>query len=428
MKDKEPKRQIVASKLGVTYFPGKNNEVKSLSEIDLDIKEGEFIIFFGPSGCGKSTLLYTIAGLENFSGKLSVDGHDLQSMSRRELEIYHRETVGMVFQAYHLIPTLTVMQNVILPLTAAKVRFSERKKRALELLERFGVASQANKLPNELSGGQQQRVAICRAVINNPRIILADEPLGNLDSKSANEVINLFKDINNKSGKTVVLVTHDPTYLDIAHRVFFIKDGKIVSVKVNREVRDIANKPLAVGRHTQEIEFLSKHYSKLSPGSASYISRAYQAKNIACLATSGFSAEDFESLAVKIEQSLEAGDNFSSVFAFLDDGVDNGGLGLDRRSAVKIINRFKKLSLEMKSSANDLKALPKAIFDELEVSLPSGKILESIERLFKQRYNGELSSKELLYFLDKPLFGGGAGLDRRLAVKISKRLESWIKK
>lgn len=226
--------QIIAKHLSVTYFPGQSNEIKSLSDLSFVIEEGEFIIFFGPSGCGKSTLLYSIAGLERWHGELRVEGVDLQTMNAKEKEIYHREHIGMIFQSFYLIPTISVLQNVALPLVLAGVPRKEREKRAMSLLERFGVKSQANKLPSALSGGQQQRVAICRAVINNPKIILADEPLGNLDSKSAAEVVGLFKELNGNFGKTVILVTNDPTYLDLANRVFFIKDGILVNIKINR--------------------------------------------------------------------------------------------------------------------------------------------------------------------------------------------------
>lgn len=147
----------------------------------------------------------------------------------------------------------------------------------MDLLTRFGVQNQAYRLPSQLSGGQQQRVAICRAVINNPEILLADEPLGNLDSKSAIEVIKLFKDVNIKFGKTVILVTHDPTFLDIAHRVFFMKDGKIIDIKVNENVRtQISSEEdeFPATSHTKELDFISNHYSKLKISEPDFLMRA----------------------------------------------------------------------------------------------------------------------------------------------------------
>lgn len=442
------KDQIVASSLGVTYFPGQSNEVKSLSDITLSIKEGEFIIFFGPSGCGKSTLLYSIADLEKFQGDLTVEGQKIRELSKRAKENYYRNTVGMVFQAFHLIPTLSVMQNVALPLIATGVNIKERKIRAMELLTRFGVANQANKLPNELSGGQQQRIAICRAVINNPKILLADEPLGNLDSKSANEVIGLFKDINIKLGKTVILVTHDPTYLDIAHRVFFIKDGKLVDTKINRDIKDkIALKDsFGTSQHAKELDFLSNQYSKLKAIEPDFLIKAWQAKNVATLALTGLSADDFDLFRDKVENSLRKNDDFKSVREFLDVNPDQGGLGMDSRTATRVTKHLQGLASELKASDSlpridsshartseiereeekDEVILRRRLFDELNINLKDFTSLEIIDQVILSRLRGEIDRKELFTILDNPLKKGGAGLDRRLVNKIIKRLEVWL--
>lgn len=444
----EVKEQIVASALSVTYFPGQSNEVKSLNNITLSIYEGEFIIFFGPSGCGKSTLLYSIADLERFQGDLIVEGKKLSELPKHEKENYYRNTIGMVFQAYHLIPTLNVLQNVALPLISSGVNPKERKARAMELLTRFGVNNQANKLPNELSGGQQQRVAICRAVINNPKILLADEPLGNLDSKSANEVIQLFKDINIKLKKTVILVTHDPTYLDIAHRVFFIKDGKLIDTKVNRNIKDqiIPKENFGTKNHAKELEFLSNHYSKLKINEPDFLIRSYQAKNMATLALTGLSADDFDSFRQKVESSLKEGNDFSKVREFLDVNPEQGGLGFDSRTAEKITEHLRSLAEELKASddlphvdsqhlrTEEVKKeeereeilLRRSLFDELDVDLRHFESLGIIDAAILSRLRGEIDRKELFLSFNQPLKKGGAGLDKRLANKLVKRLEIWL--
>lgn len=442
------KEQIVASSLSVTYFPGQSNEVKSLDDINLSIYEGEFIIFFGPSGCGKSTLLYSIANLESFQGKLSVNGENIKELSRRNKERYHRDTIGMVFQAYHLIPTLSVLQNVALPLISAGVNPKERKARAMELLTRFGVNKQANKLPSELSGGQQQRVAICRAVINNPNILLADEPLGNLDSKSAAEVIELFKDINIRLGKTVILVTHDPTYLDIAHRVFFIKDGRLVDTKVNRDIKDkvTVQDNFVTNAHTKELDFLSHHYSKFKSHRPGFLIRSFQAKNIATLALAGMSADDFDLFREKVEASLYKRDAFKSVQEFLDVNPDEGGLGFDKRTATKISKHLQLLALELKASEDlpevdsvhertdkvmaeedrEEVIIRRSIFDELDIRLKNFESLKVIDQAILARIRGEITRKELFVLFHEPLRKGGAGLANRLASKLAKRLEVWL--
>lgn len=225
---------ISVKKLCVTYFPGKSNEVRALKNIELDIYPGEFIIFFGPSGCGKSTLLYSLSGLErNITGSILVKGEDLPTMKPKQREEFHQRTIGMVFQAYYLIASLSVLENVTLPQVALSEPIHVREPKALALLDKFGVKAQAKKLPMELSGGQQQRVAICRSVMNDPDIIFADEPVGNLDSKSTDEVMKLLRELNERDHKTVILVTHDPSHLHHANRVFFIRDGEVVRVQEN---------------------------------------------------------------------------------------------------------------------------------------------------------------------------------------------------
>ncbi len=229
---------IEVKKLNVVYFPGKNNEVQALKDITLDIYPGEFIIFFGPSGCGKSTLLYSISGLEtNISGDVIVKGQNLPSMTKRQHEVFHQKTIGMVFQAFYLIPSLSVLQNIALPQMAIDAGTAAREERALKLMERFGIAAQGVKLPQELSGGQQQRVALCRSLMNDPEILFADEPVGNLDSKSSEEVMKLLRELNDRDKKTIILVTHDPSHLHNTHRVFYVRDGQIVRVQENTEAQ-----------------------------------------------------------------------------------------------------------------------------------------------------------------------------------------------
>src|SRR4030042_4815348 len=202
-----PSKPIIkTNKLAVTYFAGLDNEARALQDINIEIHPGEFIILFGPSGCGKSTLLYSIAGLQpNVQGSIFFYDKDIILFSKKELENYHQKKTGMVFQAFYLINSVTVEKNVMLPQIALGAPVMERKKRTMELLAHFGVAEQAGKLPLELSGGQQQRVAICRALINEPEILLADEPVGNLDTKSAHDVMLLLQELNQKQKKTVVL-------------------------------------------------------------------------------------------------------------------------------------------------------------------------------------------------------------------------------
>jgi len=199
-----------------------------LINVKVTIEEGEFVIIFGPSGSGKSTLLNMMAGLEfPTGGRIFVRGSNLAKLNNGELAKYHRDRMGMVFQQFNLIKSLNVWENVALPQAAAGVPYGKRKKRAHHLLHLLQVDKYANRHPNELSGGQQQRVAIARALINDPSILLVDEPTGNLDTKMADEVMNLIHDLHYRAQHTVVLVTHNPDYLRYATRVIYIRDGQI---------------------------------------------------------------------------------------------------------------------------------------------------------------------------------------------------------
>jgi putative ABC transport system ATP-binding protein len=216
------------------FFLG-NDEITILKGIDLEIYSGEYIILFGASGSGKSTILNTICGLEPpTEGEVVIRGENIAKFTTKELAKYRRSKIGIVFQQFNLIKTFKVWENVAFPLTTDHVPRIKRKERALMLLELLGLGKMAMRRPTELSGGQQQRVAIARALATNPWIIIADEPTGNLDSKSANDAMTIFRLLNQKSRRTIVMVTHNPDYIKEADRVFFIEDGKIAKVQTNR--------------------------------------------------------------------------------------------------------------------------------------------------------------------------------------------------
>lgn len=223
---------IKTDNVSVIYDRGKPSETKALSDVNIIIYKEDFVVFFGPSGCGKSTMLYTVSGIEKpTTGKILVFDKDITQFSPIESARFHRAQIGMVFQAYNLIPTLTVADNVALPQIFRGVSRAKRLLRAKILLQRFGILPQADRLPTELSGGQQQRVGIARALINEQPIIFADEPVGNLDSKSAKIVLDILYDLNVKDKKTVILVTHDPSLLKYATHIIYMKDGLVVGEK-----------------------------------------------------------------------------------------------------------------------------------------------------------------------------------------------------
>jgi putative ABC transport system ATP-binding protein len=229
---KQPLIQL--KNIRVTYNEGKSNEMTALHEINLEIYEGEYIVFLGPSGCGKSTLLYTIAGLEIPSaGTVVVDNKDLGTITPIEKIEFYRTTIGMIFQAFYLVAHLSAADNIMLAGMFAGRSVGDRHKKADMLMDRFGISTYSDRKPSNMSGGQQQRTAIARALMNDPHIILADEPVGNLDSKNALTVLELLADIHREEGKTIIQVTHNANDARYADRVFYMKDGNIEKVVTN---------------------------------------------------------------------------------------------------------------------------------------------------------------------------------------------------
>ncbi|HET9957766.1 MAG TPA: ABC transporter ATP-binding protein [Polyangiaceae bacterium] len=214
--------------VGKTFFRGKE-PLEVLKSIDLDIPEGAYEALMGPSGSGKSTLLNLIAGLDQPSrGQLTVAGADVGKMSEGERAKWRAANIGFVFQTYNLMPVLTALENVELPLLLAKLPSSERRKRAEIALRVVGLEQRMDHLPRQLSGGQEQRVAIARAIVADPKIIVADEPTGDLDRESANEILNLLEKLNKEFNKTIVMVTHDPAAAERAHLVRRLDKGNLV--------------------------------------------------------------------------------------------------------------------------------------------------------------------------------------------------------
>jgi putative ABC transport system ATP-binding protein len=205
-----------------------SEEVEVLKDIDLQIKKGEFVSIMGPSGSGKSTLLYLIGGLDKpTSGNILINGKELSVMKDREQSIMRRRDIGFVFQFYNLVPNLNVEENVMLPILLDGKKVKDHKERLDEILELVGLAERRKHTPRELSGGQQQRVAIARALINEPEILLADEPIGNLDSKTGMEVMALMQNINKKKSKTIVQVTHSKEAAEYGNRIINVRDGRV---------------------------------------------------------------------------------------------------------------------------------------------------------------------------------------------------------
>lgn len=228
-KKKEEKSVLEAKNVHKYYLLGENTIVKAVRGISLKIREKEFVTVLGPSGSGKSTLLHMLGALDRpTKGKIFIDGLDVSGFGDWELSMIRRKKIGFVFQAHNLIPTLTALENVIVPLMPDKSLTDEEKKvRGIRLLRDVGLGKRIYHHPNQLSGGERQRVAIARALVNNPAIVLADEPTGELDSRTANEIMTIMRKLNKHEDKTFVIVTHNEGLCKGCDVVFRLKDGQI---------------------------------------------------------------------------------------------------------------------------------------------------------------------------------------------------------
>ena len=217
--------------------------IHALQSITIDINRGEYVAFMGPSGSGKSTLMNIIGCLDSpTEGHYVLNGRDVSDLSENELAEIRNKEIGFVFQTFNLLPRATSLENVALPLIYAGIGSEKREERAQQTLETVGLGDRSSHKPNELSGGQRQRVAIARALVNNPSIILADEPTGNLDSKTSHDIMDLFQDLHNK-GNTIIMVTHEDDIAHCAHRIVRLRDGLIESDNPNAAIRRWAVAP-----------------------------------------------------------------------------------------------------------------------------------------------------------------------------------------
>ncbi len=423
----------------VIYNEGSSNQVNALLGANLEIEPEEYIIIFGPSGCGKSTLLNVIAGLEKpTEGEVYIDNENLGEMNANQLANFHCVKIGMVFQAYNLLPSLSVRDNIILPqmFLGANNR-KARKAKADELLAKVGILEQADKIPTELSGGQQQRIGIARALINDQPIILADEPIGNLDSKSAKNVMDILKDLNEKEKKTIIMVTHNPENLDYADRVFYMKDGKIEHEVANKK-KPQKRKEAEITPQEKEFELLSRSFPGLSEAQLHLLMIPFKAKVLSEYLLTNTNVDQNQRLEEFIRDRILGKLEKYEFRMMLDRPMERRGIGLDERTAVnysheleKIIEIAKLIKRDLKGSAEKLNLDEqtlkfKLIARYLTVSFIkeiNDKQKEKFEQLVGMRLKNEIGKEIFSKVLDIPLKEGGVGLDKRIVKKIVRDIE-----
>jgi len=421
---------ISANKLRVIYNQGASNEMRALEETDVAIYPEEYVIIYGPSGCGKSTLLYSLSGLQRATyGTVSFHGKIIAQMTNQEDLELHQVGIGMIFQAFYLIGSLNILDNVCLPQVFRGIEPESRKKEGFQLLRRFGIAEQSDKFPGQLSGGQKQRVAIARSLINNPEIIFADEPVGNLDSASSENVLQILKELNEIDKKTIVLVTHNPEHLVYADRVIFMKDGRIIKEEVHKEKRPIKIIKKEEDEKTpesMELKILMASFKNLLPQQIDILLVPFKAKQLITHLLSQLSEEQVSTAEAFLKELLFKNINISQFSEHLDLPLETGGAGWNKMRAhsfseevIAILNQVEKLKQNPQEGAI---SLVEYLISRFHLSLaPEQK--KQFQGLIDLRVESKIGQAGLQRNLDAKVSLGGVGLNKVTAEKVVREIE-----
>lgn len=425
---------IFGDRIEITYNIGKENEFKANKGTTLEILDQEYIILFGPSGCGKSTLLYCIFGvLPPSAGKMYVNGESIYDYEPMQMVMFQRKTMGIMYQQFNLINSITVLDNVALPLIFAGVPSRERYERAMDLCRRFMIDHVAHKRPTLLSGGQQQRVSVARSLVNDPQILIADEPVGNLDSVTAAQVMDTLAEINEKDKKTVILVTHDAKYLPYAHRIVYMSDGKIERIVPNPEKKQIFKLPPGSTIVT-EIEQISRIYPYDSPSEL-------QVKSIVNYLTQDFTFDQIVRLERLTEGVISGKMDEATYLRLLMAPYEEGGAGIAVARATEMagtlselihhardITRFRRVRNQGTTQVRNLEFVNRiAEFVATKVDLHlDPKQKEHFEESIAQRIGGFTRKDEFKQQLMLPVAEGGVGLSYKLMHDATRLLEKLI--
>lgn len=427
MSDVQPLVEV--RNLNVIYDADTPRETRALKDVSLQIYPEEYVIFYGPSGCGKSTLLYCISGLLTpTNGEVLVLGDDIAKFSAKKIADFHRKTIGIVFQAYNLIPTLSIIDNVALPQIWRGIPSKLREKLAVASLKNLGIEHLVKRLPQELSGGQQQRVAIARSLVNNPPLLLGDEPVGNLDSKSAQGVLEIFSNLNIDKKKTVILVTHDTSLFPYADRIIFMRDGKIIKEEKNAQKIAASSIDQVISLEASQTEENSeeKRIREFADALSDYsltVSEVYL-------------KEKMDDLIINnVKGKISLGDLGKKLMAHLRDG----GLGFDAKRAEEFVKRLENVLFEgallKRRTSDDIKNKP-LISEVAELRkyllMESDRILsftqiKRLEEAIGGRLRGSIDDQSFLKVIALPEVLSGVGFSGAEAFRFLFKLKMVMK-
>jgi len=427
---------IQVSNLKVIYNEGKSNEVRSLDNVSTSIYSQEYVIIYGPSGCGKSTLLYSISGLQKpTAGDVYLEGKKLAYMKKDELVKLHQSKMGMVFQAFYLISSLDVLDNVCLPKVFCGEPRAKRREHGIRLLQRFGIVEQTSKFPSQLSGGQKQRVSIARALVNDPEIILADEPVGNLDSASSENVLQILKDLNQIDKKTVILVTHNPEHLHFADRVIHMKDGKILREEVLTDKQrpeyvyvDKSEVGINPDKLSPDLKLLARTFKNLSPQQIGSLLVPFKANQLLSYITSDMMEEQLTVAGAYLKEFLFGNIELDDFAKKLDLDYKKGGAGWNRTRAEKFSKRVSDLAEcvkvlgENRPNGEKIDFLANYLIEQFKLNLKEDSLF-FFKSFLGKRIGNEIDRLELEKNFDLPMSRGGVGMYSRTAEKVSREVE-----
>lgn len=425
---------IICRDLEITYNKGKSNEFKALQQVNTDIYEGEYIILFGASGSGKSTLMYAIQGsLPPAGGTMLIRGDDIYSYPPQERVYFQRYVMGIIFQQFNLIPSLSVLDNVALPMIFCDGDKASRERRAQSLLDRFGVGMVSHKIPAMLSGGQQQRVSVSRSMINDPKILLADEPTGNLDSVSTQQVMDKIDEINTFDQRTIIMVSHNAAHLSYAHRVYYLKDGFIVREVVNPQRKQI--KPVQEGETiVTELEQLARLFPYDSV-------ETLRVKSLVNYLTQDYTYDQLIRLERAVNFFISGRIQKHDFIKSLTLKYEDGGVEIDDTTA----KRMAKIAERIIKQANDIKRFrsqygdSKAFFSQHQLAermrdhlLKANRITlskkqdDNLVEIIADRVTGVIGEDDFNERLSQGITTGGLSLDEKEADELTRYFEKLI--